>query len=128
MSASIPPSRRADQFVARFPDGLREQLAAVAKVNGRSMNAEIVARLQGSFDLITSLPLMVQDAVEDAAAAKGCTPEVALADLVLAGQASGGIVLNIRIAPGMTIKEVHDLMGAMMDKVPDAALVVVERE
>ena len=107
---------------------MRNRIAQEAQTNNRTMNAEIVARLQGSFDLIASLPLMIQDAVEDAAAAKGCTPEVALADLVLAGQASGGIVLNIRIAPGMTIKEVHKLLGAMMAKVPHAALVVVERE
>ena len=112
----------------RFPDGMREHIAKTASDNNRTMNAEIIARLQGSFDLIASLPLMVQDAVEDTAAAKGCTPEAALVDLVLAGQANGGKVLNIRIAPGMTIKEVHELLGAMQEDVPDATIVVVDRE
>lgn len=50
MSKELPPSRRADQFVARFPDGLRGQLSEVAKQSGRSMNAEIIARLQESFE------------------------------------------------------------------------------
>lgn len=46
MSKDLPPSRTADQFVVRFPDGMRDQIAALAKANNRSMNAEIVARLQ----------------------------------------------------------------------------------
>lgn len=45
-----PPSRTADQFVVRFPDGMRDRIADQAKLNNRSMNAEIVARLEQSFD------------------------------------------------------------------------------
>jgi Holliday junction resolvasome RuvABC DNA-binding subunit len=44
-----PPSRTADQFVLRLPDGMRPRIAEAAKANGRSMNAEIVARLEASF-------------------------------------------------------------------------------
>ncbi|MBR8344243.1 Arc family DNA-binding protein [Burkholderia ambifaria] len=43
-----PPSRTADQFVVRFPDGMRDRIAEEAKANNRSMNAEIVARLEAS--------------------------------------------------------------------------------
>ncbi|SDR18121.1 Arc family DNA-binding protein [Paraburkholderia tuberum] len=43
-----PPSRTADQFVVRFPDGMRDQIAAAAKANNRSMNAEITSRLAQS--------------------------------------------------------------------------------
>lgn len=50
MSKDLPPSRTAEQFVVRFPDGMRDRIAAEAKQNNRSMNAEIVARLQQSFD------------------------------------------------------------------------------
>lgn len=49
MSNEKPPSRTADQFVVRFPDGMRDRIADEAKTNNRSMNAEIVARLQASF-------------------------------------------------------------------------------
>lgn len=45
----LPPSRTAEQFVVRFPDGMRDRIADAAKVAGRSMNAEIVARLQSTF-------------------------------------------------------------------------------
>lgn len=34
----------------RLPDGMRAQIAAVADASGRSMNAEIVARLSQSFE------------------------------------------------------------------------------
>ena len=34
----------------RLPDGMRDILKAAAEENGRSMNAEIVARLQESLD------------------------------------------------------------------------------
>lgn len=49
MSKELPPSRVAEQFVVRFPDGMRGRIAEAAKANNRSMNAEIVARLERSF-------------------------------------------------------------------------------
>ncbi|MFD1482995.1 Arc family DNA-binding protein [Paracoccus nototheniae] len=45
-----PPSKQLDQFVVRLPDGMRDQIKYAAELNNRSMNAEIVARLEGSFD------------------------------------------------------------------------------
>lgn len=39
-----------DKFVVRFPDGLRDQIADAAKGSGRSMNAEIVTRLEWSLE------------------------------------------------------------------------------
>jgi hypothetical protein len=44
------PSRGSDQFNLRLPEGMRDRIAEVAKANGRSMNSEIVARLESSFD------------------------------------------------------------------------------
>lgn len=49
MSKDAPPSRTADQFVVRLPEGMRDRIAEAAKLNGRSMNSEIVARLSFSF-------------------------------------------------------------------------------
>jgi hypothetical protein len=42
------PSRTADKFIVRFPDGLRERLAASARANRRSMNAELVVHLEAA--------------------------------------------------------------------------------
>lgn len=43
-------SRHADKYIVRFPDGMRERLKNAAKANNRTLNAEIVARLQQSFE------------------------------------------------------------------------------
>ncbi|WP_322997492.1 Arc family DNA-binding protein [Castellaniella sp.] len=43
------PSRDLDKVIVRLPEGMRDRLKAAAADNNRSMNAEIVARLEGSF-------------------------------------------------------------------------------
>ena len=49
MSKKPPaPSDTADKFMLRLPDGMRDQIAELAKANGRSMNAEIIARIEFS--------------------------------------------------------------------------------
>lgn len=35
-------SRKLDQYIVRFPDGMRDELKIAAKANGRSLNAEII--------------------------------------------------------------------------------------
>lgn len=54
--------RGAEQYTVRFPDGLRDRIKVAADNSNRSMNAEIVARLEASFnfdgvtdDLVTDL-------------------------------------------------------------------------
>ncbi|SBW84434.1 Conserved hypothetical protein [Pseudomonas veronii 1YdBTEX2] len=39
-------SRTADKFVVRLPEGMRDQISDVSKVHHRSMNSEIIARLE----------------------------------------------------------------------------------
>lgn len=43
----------ADKYVLRMPDGMRDKITALAKANGRSMNAEIVLILQQAIDART---------------------------------------------------------------------------
>lgn len=45
---AIYSSRTADKFVVRLPDGMREKIAEVARTHHRSMNSEIIARLETS--------------------------------------------------------------------------------
>jgi hypothetical protein len=42
------PSDGADKFMLRLPDGVRDRIAASAKVSGRTMNAEIGYHVQRS--------------------------------------------------------------------------------
>lgn len=41
-------SRTADKFVVRLPEGMRDRIAEVARAQHRSMNSEIIARLESS--------------------------------------------------------------------------------
>ncbi|WP_286788624.1 MULTISPECIES: Arc family DNA-binding protein [unclassified Pseudomonas] len=41
-------SRTADKFVVRLPEGMRDHIADVARYHHRSMNSEIIARLEQS--------------------------------------------------------------------------------
>ena len=63
MSKELPPSRTADQFVVRVPDGMRDKIAEAAKANNRSMNAEIISRLETSLDADS---IMAPDALGEA--------------------------------------------------------------
>ncbi|WP_260465903.1 MULTISPECIES: Arc family DNA-binding protein [Stutzerimonas] len=47
---SVANGRAADKFVVRLPDGMREKVAEVARTSHRSMNSEIVARLEESLN------------------------------------------------------------------------------
>jgi len=48
MKQAVYSSRTADKFVVRLPDGMRERIAEVARTHHRSMNSEIIARLEQS--------------------------------------------------------------------------------
>lgn len=50
------PSAKQDQFVLRFPDGMREKIKRAAAENGRSMNAEIIHRLQTTLEMDAYVP------------------------------------------------------------------------
>ncbi len=47
--SDLKPGRGSDQFPLRLPDGMRDRIKEAAMDNSRSMNAEIVARLEESF-------------------------------------------------------------------------------
>lgn len=55
-------NRDSDKYIVRFPEGMRDRIAEAAKANNRSMNAEIVARLESTFaqqrDLFSPVEMM----------------------------------------------------------------------
>lgn len=42
------PSSKQDQYVLRLPDGMRDEIKKAAEANGRSMNAEIISRIEAA--------------------------------------------------------------------------------
>lgn len=91
------PSETADRFQLRMPDGLRDQVRADAAANSRSMNAEIVARLEAggetlrdrfamaALDRMISLCEHPNGGWDPVAVAAGC---YAMADAMMAERAS----------------------------------------
>ncbi|BAV77746.1 Arc domain-containing protein [Pseudomonas chlororaphis subsp. aurantiaca] len=49
--ATKPESHLLDKFVVRLPDGLRPSINTQARANHRSMNGEIIFRLERSLQL-----------------------------------------------------------------------------
>lgn len=54
----IESTKRIAPFGLRLPEALRERVQAAAKTANRSMNAEIIARLEASFELDEKLSAM----------------------------------------------------------------------
>lgn len=58
---NLYPSDQADKVLVRMPDGMRDRLKDAAKANNRTMNAEIVARLEDSFQPKKPLTISADD-------------------------------------------------------------------
>lgn len=50
------PSSKQEQFMLRFPDGMRDRIKEEAAKNGRSLNAEIIQRLTASLEMDDYVP------------------------------------------------------------------------
>jgi len=70
MKQAVYSSRTADKFVVRLPDGMRERIADVARNHHRSMNSEIIARLEQS--------LLQEGALDDDLSMRLDSPELSM--------------------------------------------------
>ena len=57
---SDEPRQPQDKYILRLPDGMRERLKKEAEQNKRSLNAEIIARIEASFSLLPKLESVVE--------------------------------------------------------------------
>lgn len=60
-------SQQLDRYIVKFPDGMRDQLKKAAKENNRSLNAEIIARLEGYEELASLNQTLISKIKEDEA-------------------------------------------------------------
>ncbi|MCO6386217.1 Arc family DNA-binding protein [Aliihoeflea sp. 40Bstr573] len=58
---------KSDGFMLRLPDGMRDQLREAADNNGRSMNSEIIARIDRSFEDGLPMPIGLKLQLKSAA-------------------------------------------------------------
>lgn len=74
MSRKGFPSDKQDQYMVRFPDGMRDRIKSAAETSGRSMNAEIVARLDqalNAWPVVTMHPAIYERAAKYPAGIRG---------------------------------------------------------
>lgn len=76
LKQAIYSSRTADKFVVRLPDGMREKVAQAARNTHRSMNSEIIARLEESLNTTE-----MEELAKEAAAAATPATEAELAPI-----------------------------------------------
>jgi hypothetical protein len=63
--AALYGSRNADKFVVRLPKGMRQSIADVARNYHRSMNSEIVSRLETSLKAERCINGLLDDSQQD---------------------------------------------------------------
>lgn len=109
-----PPSRTAEQFMVRFPDGMRDRIAEAAKANNRSMNSEIVARLGASFASAPETSASIQATLFDEKAADFATRLAAVEKLMPA------MALLEKLQPVMAWAEKNKPLLATLEKIKPA--------
>lgn len=123
------PSRDSDKYIVRFPDGMRARIAELAKANGRSMNSEIVARLQASMeggieDMLTPMTKTQMDIVSGV---RGISVAEALNQAVQAWlEPDAKSVVCIQVDRGMTMEQIRGIMEEASRHVPKDATVILE--
>ncbi|MNQ24573.1 Arc-like DNA binding domain protein [compost metagenome] len=112
MKQAVYSSRTADKFVVRLPDGMREKVAEMARGHHRSMNSEIIARLEAS--LMAEGIIDVEEGVLEALPPEGWMPgNGQFVYKIAGGQKIYGTIKAIYIneVGEMTAKVNNDLLG-----------------
>lgn len=119
---------RYTRITLRIPRDLHSRITRMAFITSKSQNAEIIGRLEASFEdgAALRLPEVVRDAVAREQQERGGTPDEALTRLVMAGQSQGGTVVKISIEPGTTLAQVQAMVGAAAKLLPADAPVLLE--
>jgi hypothetical protein len=136
-SSTRPPTAHIAPFGLRMQPELREKLEKVANEAGRSLNAEIVARLQASFEapqapkddgiqpIGGALTWYITAEIRELAKQQGVPFDEMFAKLIVAGlHPDAPEVLYLPILPGATTKELRNALLASVGVAhPNAAIV-----
>lgn len=122
------PSETQERFIVRLPDGMRDMIADAAKLGNRSMNSEVVRRLEASFEPSNAVSPTVLQSIQDAAAEWGTSFDEALERAVLSGVSPNAPqVLIIRTTRNMTVAEMRKLFEAGKGHISPDANVIFEK-
>lgn len=113
----------------RLPTELAEKLRVAAGENSRSMNAEVVARLEKSFGVAApAMGEVAKDLVEEFAAKRKISFSEALDALVFIGSNDDApALLYVKAQPGMTLKEVREVMAEAIKVAHEDSHIIYEQ-
>jgi hypothetical protein len=109
--------RDSDKFMLRLPDGMRDRLKAQAEANKRSMNAEIVARLERTLRHHTPDGLADPAAIEDMRSAANKLYEA----LAMARAEGGRVTLEVKVDGIADDDTAERIGGQAYDAIADGA-------
>ncbi len=138
--AAIPArtAQDADKYIVRFPPGMRDKISELAKANNRSMNAEIIKRLEWALSVLSEpvtrpaipvvsgdIPYFMAQDIAQLANDTDVSFDQMLAKIFVAGiHPDAPQVLYMPVLPGATGKDVGATMRAMGESLrPDATIV-----
>lgn len=122
-------ARTDPQINLRIPADLKDALDAEAVKNKRSLTAEVVARLEASLggSVVEGLTPNLRAIVEVRAKMRGMPIEQALAELIVAGEATGApAVIYMSVQPGSGPAEFVDALLAARKYFPEATEIMVD--
>lgn len=124
-------ARLEPQVNIRMPSELKGTLVSAADTSQRTLTAEIVHRLQQSFqaaDSTPTFPAEVMVAVREEMDARGGTFTEALTRLVLAGHSDGGTLFTVRAARNTTYATILEAVQASKTVIPASAKLLLARD
>ncbi len=115
----------------RVPPDLHGSLHTAATTANRTFNAEIIHRLQQSFQATETTPTFsaeVMVAVREEMDARGGTFTEALTRLVLAGHSEGGTLFTVKAARNTTYATILEAIRASETVIPANAKLLLARD
>lgn len=110
----------------RLTSELKQSIEEAAKASSRTLNSEIVKRLQASFESIPALPFPVQAAIDEELRERGGTKEEALTRIALAAQAHGGTIFHAQFTSKTKFEEILAMLEAGKKVIPANSTILFE--
>lgn len=112
----------------RLAADLRDQIEREAEKNKRSLNAEVVARLEGSFsESKDSFSNRLRAQIEHYCEAHDLDFETAVSNILTAGlNPDAPLVISLTIESGTEAAKIHEILDLMMDRVPKKTRINVD--
>ena len=117
------------QYKLRLPVELKNAIEIASEASNQTMNAEIVARLQRSFEhRISDLSFFAKEAVKQEMARASCSEQEAIERLLISANANatGKLAVFLNLSTGMTLTDLTEIFKAAGELLPKDSVVLLQ--